>query len=74
MIEKTVPQLLNDLLDGLNQMTGAASVIIHQHQDMRWHFIRKILEEVQDATVKQCVNPLTKPRVEKIEKKIQVAM
>lgn len=74
MTQKTTPQLLNDLLDGLNQMTGAASIIIHQHQDMRWYFIRKILEEVQDATVKQCVNPLTAPKVTKHEKKTTVVM
>lgn len=72
MTSKTTPQLLNDLLDGLNQMIGAASIIIHHHQDMRWYFVRKILEEVQDATVKQCVNPLTAAKVTKVEKKTQV--
>lgn len=74
MTEKTVPQLLNDLLDGLNQMTGAASVIIHQHQDMRWHFIRQILEEVQDAITRQCINPLTAPKVTRHEKKTSILM
>jgi hypothetical protein len=53
-------------------MIGAASIIIHHHQDMRWYFVRKILEEVQDATVKQCVNPLTAAKVTKYEKKTQV--
>ena len=74
MTQKTTAQLLNDLLDGLNMMTGAASVIIHQHQDMRWYFIRKILEEVHDATVKQCVNPLTAPVVTRHEKKTSILM
>jgi hypothetical protein len=74
MTPKTQAQLLNDLLDGLNQMIGAASCIIHHHQDMRWYFIRKILEEVQDATVKQCVNPLTAPKVTRHERKTQVVV
>ncbi len=73
-MQKTTPQLLNDLLDGINQMTGAASTIIHHHQDMRWYFIRKILEEVQDNIVKQCVNPLTAAKVTKYEKKTQVVV
>ncbi len=73
-MQKTTPQLLNDLLQSLNEMTGAASIIIHHHQDMRWYFIRKILEEVQDATVKQCVNPLTAPKVTKYERKTQVVI
>ena len=73
-MQKTTPQLLNDLLQALNEMSGAASIIIHHHQDMRWYFIRKILEEVQDATVKQCIDPLTKPKIEKFEKKTQVVV
>lgn len=74
MTQKTTPQLLNDLMSGLNQMIGASSVIIHQHQDMRWHFVRKILEEVQDAVTRQCINPLTKPKVTKYEKKTSILM
>lgn len=74
MTQRTKPQLLNDLLDGINQMTGAASIIIHQHQDMRWYFIRKILEEVQDKIVKQCVDPITATKITKYEKKTQVLM
>lgn len=73
-MQKTTPQLLNDLLQSLNEMTGAAGIIIHHHQDMRWYFIRKILEEVQDATVKQCVNPLTAPKVTKHEKKTMITV
>lgn len=73
-MQKTTPQLLNDLLQSLNEMIGATGIIIHHHQDMRWYFIRKILEEVQDALVKQCVNPLTAAKVTKVEKKTQVVV
>lgn len=73
-IKRTNAQLLNDFIAGLNEMAGAAGVMIHHHQDLRWEFIRKILEEVKDATVKVAVNPLTAPQITRHEKKTQVVV
>ncbi len=72
MTHKTTQQLLTDFIEGLNEMSGASGVMIHHHQDLRWHFIRKILEETKDACVKLAVNPLTAPKVTKYEKKTQI--
>ncbi len=72
MFEKTNPVLLNEFISGLNEAASAAGVMIHHHQDLRWNFIRKILEETKDATVKLAVNPLTAPKVEKFQKKTQI--
>lgn len=66
--------LLNEFLEGLNEMAAAAGVMIHHHQDLRWHFIRQILEETKNATVKLAVNPLTAPKVIMHEKKTQVVV
>lgn len=74
MIKKTTPMLLTDFITGLNEAIGAASVMMHHHQDMRWHFIRQILEETKDATVKLAINPLTAPKVTKHEKKTQILL
>lgn len=63
MKEKTNAQLLTDFISGLNEMIGACGVMIHHHQDLRWHFMRQILEETKNATVKLAVNPLTAPKV-----------
>lgn len=72
MIPKTTPQLLTEFIEGLNEAAGAASVMMHHHQDMRWHFIRTILEETKNATVKLAVNPLTAPKVNLRQKKSQI--
>lgn len=73
-IKKTTPQLLNEFIQGLNEMSGASGVMIHHHQDLRWEFIRKILEETKDAVVKLAVNPMTAPKTEKFQKKTQVSV
>lgn len=73
-MKKSTPQLLTDFIEGLNEMAGAAGVMIHHHQDLRWHFIRQILEETKEATVKLAVNPLTAPKVTKHEKKSQILL
>ena len=69
MTRKTKPQLLTDFMAGLNEATSAAGVILHQHQDMRWAFIRKILEEVIDRCVKMVINPLTAARPTAVKKR-----
>lgn len=71
---KSETQLLSEFVEGLNEMAGAAGVMIHHHQDLRWHFIRTILEETREATVKSVVNPLTAPRIERFTKKTQVVV
>ena len=62
MTRKTTPALLTDFISGLNEAIGAASGMIHCHQDLRWEFVRKILEETKDACVNLAVNPLTAPK------------
>lgn len=74
MTKKTTTQLLTDFIEGLNEAIGAAGVMLHHHQDMRWNFIRKILEETKDACVKFAVNPMTAPRTVKHEKKTQILL
>lgn len=72
MIKKSTPQLLTEFIEGLNEMAGASGVMIHHHQDLRWHFIRQILEETKEATMKFAVNPMTAPKVEMFQKKTMV--
>ncbi len=74
MTQKTTPQLLTDFVEGLNEMIGAAGVMIHHHQDLRWHIIRENLEFVKNAIVKLAVNPLTAPKVTRHEKKTQILL
>lgn len=73
-MNKTTPQLLSDFVEGLNEMIGASGVMIHHHQDLRWHFMRQILEETKNAVVKIAVNPLTAPKLTKHEKKTQILL
>jgi len=74
MMQKNIPQLLTDFIVGLDEMIGAAGVMIHHHQDLRWHFVRQILEEVKNATIKLAINPLTASKVVPYEKKIQILL
>lgn len=72
MIKKTTPQLLTEFIEGLNEMIGAAGVMVHQHQDLRWHFIRQILEETKEATVRLAVNPMTAPTHSKTKRRVMI--
>ena len=74
MTPKTKPQLLTDFVGGLNEMIGASAVMIHHHQDLRWHIIRENLEFVKNAIVRMAVNPITAPQVTKHEKKTQILL
>lgn len=74
MSKKTTPQLLTEFMEGLNEMIGASAVMIHHHQDLRWHFLRQILEEAKEATTKLAVNPLTMPSLTtKTGKRLQIS-
>lgn len=73
-MKKTTPQLLTDFIEGLNEMIGASGVMIHHHQDLRWHIIRENLEFVKNAVVKMAVNPMTAPKQTKFEKKTQILL
>lgn len=72
MSKKTQAQILTEFIEGLNEMAGAAGVMIHHHQDLRWHFIRQIIEETRNATVKLAVDPLTARKHVPFKKKTQV--
>lgn len=67
MTKKTTPTLLTDFIAGLNEAIGAAGCMIHHHQDLRWNFVRMILEETKNKCVKLAVNPLTAPRITKVK-------
>lgn len=71
-MKKSNAMLLNEFIEGLNEMAAAAGVMIHHHQDLRWHFIRQIIEETREATVRLAVDPLTARKNVKFEKKTQV--
>lgn len=72
MTKKTSTQLLTEFIEGLNEAIGASGVMLHHHQDLRWNFVRKILEETKDACVKVAVNPLTAPKIRKQKKKSRI--
>lgn len=74
MIPKTQAQLLSEFIEGLNEMASAAGVMIHHHQDLRWHFLRQILEETKNAVVKIAVDPMTAPKTTKHEKRTQIVV
>lgn len=74
MTKKTTPMLLTDFIAGLNEAIGASGVMIHHHQDLRWEFIRKILEETKDKCVKFAVNPITAAKSKPFEKKTQILL
>ena len=69
---KNKATLLTDFISGLNEAIGAAGVMIHHKQDLRWQFIRQILEETKNTCVKHAVDPITRPTVTKFEKKSQI--
>lgn len=54
--------LLARFLEGLNQASGAASHMIHHHQDTRWFKFRAIVEAVHKMCVATAVDPMLKPR------------
>ncbi len=66
--------LLTDFITGLNEMIGAAGVMIHHHQDLRWHIIRENLEFVKNGVVRMAVDPMTAPKQTKFEKKTQILL
>ena len=69
---KNKATLLTEFITGLNEMIGAAGVMIHHQQDLRWEFVRKILEEIKGNCVKHAVDPITRPVNTKFEKKTQI--
>ncbi len=73
-MKKNTPQLLKDFIEGLGEMIGASGVMIHQHQDLRWHTLRDSLEKVKNVVEKFAVNPLTAAKSTKYEKKSQILM
>lgn len=45
------PRLLNQLIESLGQASGAASQILHMHQDPRWMMIRDALDLAKEGTM-----------------------
>ena len=73
-MKKNTPQLLKDFIEGLNEMIGASGVMIHHHQDLRWHPLRESLEKVKMIAERFAINPLTATKVTKFEKKSQILL
>ncbi len=73
-MKQTTPQLLKDFIEGLQEMIGASSVMIHHHQDLRWHGMRESLEKVKMIAERFAINPLTATKVTKFEKKSQILL
>lgn len=48
-MERTQPQMLQQLIEGLTQAEGACSQIIHQHEDPRWMMIRQALSLTKEG-------------------------
>jgi len=49
--------LIKEFIEGLGQASGAASQMIHMHQDPRWMIMRDLLESVRDVTMRSTVIP-----------------
>lgn len=60
--ERSKEIILGQLLEGLNQSAGAASHMIHHHQDTRWFKPRAILEATVRLITQYSVEPLLKPK------------
>lgn len=73
-MKKNTPQLLKDFIEGLQEMIGASSVMIHHHQDLRWHRMRESLENVKNLVERFAINPMTATKVTKYEKKTQILL
>ena len=73
-MKKTTLQLLKDFIEGMQEMIGASSVMIHHHQDLRWHSLRESLEKVKSAVERFAINPITATKVTKHEKKSQILL
>jgi hypothetical protein len=58
MQQRTKAIILGQMLEGLNQATGAAGHLIHHRQDARWFNIRDILEAVKAMLVAEAVEPM----------------
>lgn len=73
-MKKSHTQLITEFVEGLNEAIGAAGGMIHYHQDLRWDFVRKILEETKDKCIRFSVNPMTAPQITRAEKKSQILL
>jgi len=60
MTEKSAPVLLNGIIEGLTQATGACSQLIHAHQDPRFMMLRETLESARDICKQQATFAATK--------------
>lgn len=56
--ERTKELVLAQMLEGLNQTIGSASLLIHHHQDVRWMQYRERIEMLKNLIINTSVNPL----------------
>ncbi len=54
--------ILGQLLEGLNQSSGAASLLLHHQQNIFWMKMRDIIELAKAGIVSDSVDPLLKPK------------
>lgn len=55
---RTVPEILTQFLEGINQASGSARLLVHHHQDSRFLNLTAILEAVHRLVVAEVVDPL----------------
>lgn len=54
--------VLGQLLEGINQSSGAATLLIHHQQNLFWMKVRDLLEALKAGIVSDSVDPLMKPK------------
>lgn len=64
--DKTI--VLGQLLEGLNQSSGAAGLLIHHQQNVNWMKTRAILEAVKRMVIAYSVEPMLKPKEKEKDK------
>ena len=52
MITMSPPKLLNEFIESIGQAAGAASQLLHAHQDPRWMIVREALELTKEGATK----------------------
>ncbi len=51
MAKRSELEMLNDYLEGVNQMIDSASQMVHQFQSLKWVAVRDILNAIKDKQV-----------------------
>lgn len=55
MAVRTQVQMLSDLIEGLNEMEGAAGQLVTQQQNPKWMAVRDMVQIIKDGFIGQAV-------------------